>query len=83
MTEIKSAYWEKEVVVSEIQAGENKIRISVCTKKGRTWVAIREWYKTMTGEYSPGKHGLAFPVENAEELEQYIKAFTDAKTCIG
>ena len=82
MTEIKSAYWDKETLVKEVQSGENRIRISVCEKKGNTWLAIREWYKTVTGEYAPGKHGLAIRVEGPETIDEIIGAVTLSKECL-
>jgi hypothetical protein len=82
MTEVKSAYWDSEKVVKEIESGENRIRISICVKKGKTWISIREWYRTMTGEYNPGKHGLAFMAPDSAPISDFIDALTECRDFI-
>lgn len=79
--EVKSDYWEKELLLREVQAGENVIKVSLCTKKGVDWLSIREWYKTITGEYRPGKHGLAIPVEDAETIDFLVEAISYVNLC--
>ena len=82
VTEVKSAYWDKEVLVKDVQSGENRIRISVCTKKGVDWVSIREWYRDQVGDYSPGKHGLAIRLEDPSTIDKIVESLILAKSCV-
>ena len=77
--EVKSAYWDKELLIQDTQVGENRVRLSLCTKKEVDWLSIREWYKTVTGEYSPGKHGLAIRLEDPSTLDSLIGALNSLK----
>ena len=79
--EVKSGYWDKELLLKEVQAGENIIKVSLCTKKEREWLSIREWYKTITGEYMPGKHGLAIPVEDPKTVDFLAEAISYVNLC--
>jgi hypothetical protein len=48
---------------------DEEVRASVSQFKGRTYVAIRVYYKdSLTGEMRPGKNGINLPVEEAEAL---------------
>ena len=75
--EVKSAYWDKEYIIKEVQAGENRIRFSLCDKRGRTWLSIREWYQTPSKEYAPGKHGMAVPLDDPGILTDMMAALED------
>ena len=74
LTEVKSTYWDKELLIKEVQVGENRVRLSLCTKKEVDWLSIREWYKTVTGDYSPGKHGLAIRLEDPSTLDSLMES---------
>ena len=82
MTEVKSAYWDKEVVISEIPSGQNVVKISLCTKKDRDWLAIREWYRTVAGELAPGKHGLAIILEGTLTVDSLLESIQTLKTML-
>lgn len=68
-------YWDTETVIKEIPTGERTfIRISLVTKKGKTYVNYREWYNTKADPtYYPSKHGGALPIEMANDFANAIK----------
>lgn len=81
-TEVKSSFWDKEMLVATVQSGENQVRVSACTRKDVDWVSIREFYKAQNGEFLPGKHGLAIKREDPETLENLIGALQFIKECM-
>lgn len=80
-------YWDTEVLMPEIQKGEHaKYVVSACTKDGKPYVNIREWYNTQKDpEFKPGRSGMSFPVtKNGDigsqliaSIQQAIKSFDE------
>lgn len=81
MTEVASAYWDKEILVKEVTTGEHTImRVSLTQKKGKSYIAYREWYNTKTDlVYKPSKHGGATEISAAAGvIEAMAMALTKA-----
>lgn len=74
MTEVQSAYWDKEILVKEVITGEHTVmRVSLTQKKGESYVAYREWYNTKSDPiYKPSKHGGATKLQYAAEVGNAI-----------
>ena len=64
MTEVQSAYWDKQIVVEEVPIGEHTMmQVSITQKKGETYIAYREFYNTKNDPtWKPSKHGGAVKV---------------------
>ena len=70
------SFWEHEVVVAEIKkSATSKYVVSAATRKGRSYVNVREWYCTKADPtFKPAKAGMAIPIKNFEELSRAMKA---------
>ncbi|TNY24712.1 transcriptional Coactivator p15-domain-containing protein [Rhodotorula diobovata] len=59
-----------------VDLGKNK-RVVVSDFKGKTLISIREYYND-SGEWKPGKKGIALPVEAWDRLKKSIGAIDGA-----
>lgn len=79
--EIESSYYDKEVLIAEIEKSETKrIRITYGEKKSNAYVNLREWYLDTTDEWRPGKQGMTVNYELLDEILEalnYIKEEMD------
>lgn len=81
MTEVQSAYWDKQIVVKEVSTGDNTMmQVSITQKKGETYIAYREFYNTKSDPtWKPSKHGGATKIGYAAGvIEAMALAMTKA-----
>lgn len=79
-------YWDSEEVVGEVKKDEfAKYIVSACTKGGKDYINVREWYCTRTDpNFRPAKSGMALPVSNNGDVSmQLISVMQDARKAFG
>lgn len=75
-------FWDSEQNLGSVPVGAREIRLSICEKKEKTYLSIREWYRNFEGELAPGKHGLAFRIESTEDLDNLMTLISKGKEYI-
>lgn len=71
-----NSYWDEEIIIAEIPKDTySKYIVSQCTKNGKTFINLREWYCTSKDpQFKPAKAGAAIPVRLAEQVAQALTA---------
>ena len=75
-TKTAPAGQDGETVIATIPKGRSEeIRVALSTFKGRTYIALRIWYRGDDDAMKPSAKGVNVPVEH---LEQIAEAMTTA-----
>lgn len=69
------SFWDGVELIGEVTKSEHsKIKVERCTKSGKTYINMREWYnKSSDLEWKPGKSGMAIPEETFINLMELFK----------
>jgi hypothetical protein len=60
---VENKYWDTEEFVGETLKSEtSKFLVHRCTRGGKNFITVREWYKTKTSTlWFPSKNGISLP----------------------
>lgn len=69
-------FWDDEKEIFSEPKGRNMLRVKECTKNGKTFIDIREYYTDSAGEEKPDRKGISL---QKEMMDKIVEALQDRK----